>query len=931
MEIIQSKARKAGLDRSTSEVHSHKPHDEPDRVYRTVGSTSHTQWQKEKRPTRGSHVLNINGGSRHLNALDLSPTDELVYFDSYDELTSQRNSIDIYKENLTKDFVVYVQSNVSNQEYLDDIEQGRITAENVSVYSDKTQLEKNIILLWAAFLGKTELFPGLVQCGADIHCCDANGFTPLHICAYKGNVAGCEYFLSQGANVNHIKDKYTPLHCAAFGDAPKVVKLLLGKGAKVEYYKDGVVGEGTALHSAVKANAVECLHLLMQEGADVNSIEPGGWSPLHTAADLGSTESMKLMLDSKGIKLNVKTRDKDSTPLHLAAENGYKDCVSLLLSRGANPDEQNSHGQTPLHLAARAQAIECVGTLLGCKECDVNARDDDRRTPLHSAVGKEARDHEIVRLLLNHQADVDARDKYGCTPLHIAALNEQSDCVSELLEHDADLGACTNAGTTALSIVSRKIPACLEVFYKKMDKSITIHDGEGSHRDVELKLDFRPLLQHSKEGEVGFIKMFIDEGQKEILEHPLCQAFLYVKWKKIRKYFYVRLLFWFLLTVSYTAYMYSIAHLCYKPIENKLMIWDQFVMHEDAISPQWYILLFLTLFETGRKLYSVSSYTGVKDYVKIPENFMEWYVILSIYIMLSSYADCITPWQQVIGSTGILVAWTNMMFKLGQLPFFGSYVSMFLRVQKDFIKLFLAYSCLLIGFTISFCVILPTSDEFTYPHTGFLKVLVMMTGELNLINFLVVERAGVNVIFILLFLVFVLFVTIVLMNLLVGIAVHDIQGLQKTAGILKLENQTRLISHIESSLFNIHFHLPKYFVHMLRDTALLSPSAYRVVLHVKPHNPREKRLPKDLLQMLYRHSQRRKSSKRTQQTVSNAKAGDEKTLIHSNNTIKVEELTSRLEAVSQSNVDVAKEVMELRRIITAFIDTFQNQENVTKN
>jgi Ion transport protein len=267
------------------------------------------------------------------------------------------------------------------------------------------------------------------------------------------------------------------------------------------------------------------------------------------------------------------------------------------------------------------------------------------------------------------------------------------------------------------------------------------------------------------------------------------------------------------------------------------------------------------MFEVFRKFYGITGYSSFKHYVRQIENIIEWFVICSVFIISHVYTERTYTWQNHVGAFAVLLGWTNLMLMIGQLPALGAYVAMYTKVQKEFAKLFAAYSCMLIGFTISFCVIFPSSSAFANPFMGFITVLVMMTGE-NDVSILVNDPDGKDPPFLLevsaqvTFVLFLMFVTVVLMNLLVGIAVNDIQGLKKTADLSKLVRQTQLISYIESALFNGW--LPNWLRQLLHYTALVSPQAYRVVLSVRPLNPGEKRLPRHILMSAYETAKSKK-------------------------------------------------------------------------
>ena len=208
------------------------------------------------------------------------------------------------------------------------------------------------------------------------------------------------------------------------------------------------------------------------------------------------------------------------------------------------------------------------------------------------------------------------------------------------------------------------------------------------------------------------------------------------------------------------------------------------------------------------------------------------------------------------------MVWGELMLMIGRLPLFGIYVQMFTTVAKNFFKFLAAYFCLLIAFALSFAVLFPNYQSFN--GNALVKVLVMMAGEIEYENFVYENGSalypGTSHMMILFFVVL---ISIILMNLLVGLAVSDIQGLQKSAGLDRLVRQTELISHIESMLFTrLLLFLPKKFLSMLHQNALVVPHAYNWTFRVRPNDLREERLSREITECVHALVARRYQSRK---------------------------------------------------------------------
>lgn len=92
------------------------------------------------------------------------------------------------------------------------------------------------------------------------------------------------------------------------------------------------------LRLAASVSNVELLVRLLDSGVDPNTSDEHQRSPLHLAASRGSLTNATNSFYIYNRILNY-------------CISGYKDVVKVLLSRGANPNRQDSLGNTPLHLA----------------------------------------------------------------------------------------------------------------------------------------------------------------------------------------------------------------------------------------------------------------------------------------------------------------------------------------------------------------------------------------------------------------------------------------------------------------------------------------------------------------------------------------------------------------------------------------------------
>ncbi|KAI5727109.1 hypothetical protein M8J76_014360 [Diaphorina citri] len=410
--------------------------------------------------------------------------------DSLEETISDELSYKVCKESIRASLLEAMKMSSGDVNVLYAIENSLYEPDEMAtLFSKASQAEKTTALLWCVFVKREDLLDALHQLGADL---SNDKYGALHLAAFNGSIKGCSWLMLHGHDINFTKDSYTPLHFAVLGNYVDCAKFLIKNKAHIHE---------TIVHSAVSTNAVDCVQLLLSLQINPNVLNNKGVSPLHIAADRGLISCLKAILDSGMADVDIKTKERRVTALHLAAENGYVECLRILLENHANCNERNHKEQIPLHLAAKCQSVECMEMLLR-KGSQVNASDCDNRTPLHASLSKNILSVHPLEILLKWGANVNARDIFGYSPIHIAALSELSQCVDCLIMHGADISSKTPSGSSALSIIMRNTPSSISSVRKKLDSSISLQDPEASTKDIELKLNFKYILQNGPDGEI---------------------------------------------------------------------------------------------------------------------------------------------------------------------------------------------------------------------------------------------------------------------------------------------------------------------------------------------------------------------------------------------------------------------------------------------
>lgn len=279
----------------------------------------------------------------------------------------------------------------------------------------------NLGLATAAFFGLNRVMEKLRPGLEDINSRGSGSFTALHLAANKAKIETMAKLISWGAEVDLLGACGSPLFQAVLTNSKPAINILLQNNAN----PNAQDGSHVPLIEAITRCDKQVIDALIEHGAHIDARGKYRETPLLISIREGRLEIARRLLE-KGANPNINGWSCGMPPLQFASTKSEVEYTDLLLNYGAVINRRDLRSKTALHEAAYYNSLECA-KLLVQNGADIEAKDEDGRTPLHWSFWRdlESRPNQVPQtmLFLLSRSNVNAADhRDHHTILHQAVL-----------------------------------------------------------------------------------------------------------------------------------------------------------------------------------------------------------------------------------------------------------------------------------------------------------------------------------------------------------------------------------------------------------------------------------------------------------------------------------------------------------------------------
>lgn len=615
----------------------------------------------------------------------------------------------------------------------------------------------------------------------------------------------------------------TPLHAAIWEGWNEGVAELLKHGAlpdlrDISISSSTSTGANSPLKAAVMTGNVAALQLIFEHHPSLSVMDNEEGSLLHLAAHSHQPLMVKYLLEEKIPEEILKSCDqKGDTVMHAVLSKKSRDkyeksqieILRMFLEAHVDVNSKNKAGETPLFLATRSRLSQCTELLLSYG-ADPFAMTESGQSVIHGACIGGCADTLSLLLERCHLAHlVTLSDKEGVLPFHCAVGSYSIDCCQILLMNGDHLTYRDGDGTSRCSLLLQHFPDTSSQLLNRLFSSrITLSDDPQYDRNFRVFFDYSDILSQNKGDIQSCFLQDINSFENDLLQHPLVESFVHLKWLKIRFLFYITLMTFFVFIIIHTVYIIAITSTCHKIcmdfsklsafrilhlVMYLLILWPEvitMIANPKAYLRHWETLTkFVSLIASAYVVIAHQHTSMNLGHTNIPQSPQK----------STEHVDPSTNFhlRREISAISVFFGWVELMMMFGRLPILGSNVLMFARIAKSAIKFIVAFIGLLVGFSVSFMVLFSEIDDFKTFGRSFVKTLMMMIGEVDYSS-LVNENTAI--ISYLILVIFLFLVCILMANLLIGLAVDDITSLQRIGSIARRAKQASHIVTFEKAI-----------------------------------------------------------------------------------------------------------------------------------
>ncbi|XP_065292164.1 transient receptor potential cation channel subfamily A member 1 isoform X1 [Dermacentor albipictus] len=702
----------------------------------------------------------------------------------------------------------------------------------------------------AAMFDHVELVEYLVSEGASMNATDKEGRTVILLAAARGAWKTVTALLRLDADLS-VKDNlrrnllhHIVLSGGLLDDFHGEINERLKDFAELLNERD--IQGCTAMHYASRNGQLKTIESLLHFGAIVNLKNNDNQSPLHFAARYGRYNTVRHLLESKKGHLIINEMDGEGkTPLHIASQNGHTRVVHLLLVKGALLHRDHK-GRTPLHYAVTNGFTHTMEQLLAVHSHLLDQTDRDGNTALHLAAMHNKANTASLLLSLNCKISHNEQD---FTPIDYALHYKHSEVTMVMVTHPSRSEEVMSCRTKRYTCLVEGLTAVMpEVMMAVLDRGITKSKYSHDSTSYYVKHSFQALQNTEGVGDIvpetdqplPVMNIMVRYGREELLSHPLCVKYLETKWNSYGMYFHI---------LNLAVYTVFLAFLTTNAVQLMAETTDrenftQVTSKELATAfahPSTATMVALTsvivLAFVGLNIVKefYQMYQQRAKYFLDIMNVLEWTLYISGGLMAAGHLSTMVvdrSNQYIMAALAVFLAWFNYLLYLQRFNRIGLYVVMFLEILSTLLKVMFVFSVLIIAFGLSFHILLakidinvktPVVDPYTgnitmramnmsdkgfhNPLISLVRVGTMMLGELDFLGTYLrpmralESSAWYQIVAATWFLVvFIVLMPILLMNLLIGLAVGDIETVRRNAQLKRLTMQVELHTDLERKL-----------------------------------------------------------------------------------------------------------------------------------